>query len=449
MKQSNSGGSSSPLLKKTSNFLQANTVVLIFLFLSVAGYFVSGATPTFFLQEIVTRFTRNTFLVLSLIIPVVAGLGLNFAIVIGAMAGQMGLIHTVSLDVGGFPGFLLAMLISTPLAVLFGFLTGKVLNKTKGNEMITSMILGYLANGVYQFIYLVLAGTVIPIPKASMLLQGGVGILATCSLDGTVKYALNDLWKTTLAKFAIGAAILLIVYAIYRVIRALLKAKKENTKIGVSVWVKSALMLVVSLVVLYLAMFNEKAAFTLNFVDISISTLIMIGLLCLFNVFIFKTKLGQDFRSVGQNQQVAAVAGINVDRTRIIAIIFSTVFAAWGQIIHLQDIGTINVYSNHEQVGLLAVAAILVGGASVAKATNKQAIIGVLLFHAMFAISPLAGVALFADEQVGEFFRVFIAYGVIFVSLSLNAIKARKERRDAIASVGKADKNDGKAASKA
>lgn len=110
-----------------------------------------------------------------------------------------------------------------------------------------------------------------------------------------------------------------------------------------------------------------------------------------------KTKLGQDMRTVGQNQDVAAAAGIDVDRTRIIAIIISTIFAAWGQIISLQNIGTMNVYSHHEQVGLLAVAAILVGGASISRATNAQAIIGVLLFHSLLAISPMAGTALFAE----------------------------------------------------
>lgn len=418
-----------PVSKSVLSFLQRNAVVLIFLFLSVAGYLVSGTTPAFFLQEIVSRFTRNAFLVLSLIIPVVAGIGLNFAIVLGAMAGQMGMIHTVSLSVGGFPGFLLSLLISTPLAIFFGFLTGKVLNKTKGNEMITAMILGYLANGLYQFVYMVLAGPIIPIPKKDMLLQGGTGLLATCSLSGTLKYSLDNLWKTTLNKLAQAAAVALIVFAIILIVKAILKAHKTGAKAGPGVWIKSALMLASSAFLFYLCIFNETWAFTLNFVDVSVSALIMIALLCIFNSFIFKTKLGQDFRSVGQNQQVASVAGIDVDKTRIIAVIFSTVFAAWGQIVHLQNIGTINVYSSHEQVGLQAVAAILVGGASVVKANNKQALIGVLLFHAMFAISPLAGSALFDEAQVGEFFRVFIAYGVIFVALALNAINSRKERK--------------------
>jgi simple sugar transport system permease protein len=46
----------------------------------------------------------------------------------------------------------------------------------------------------------------------------------------------------------------------------------------------------------------------------------------------------------------------------------------------------------------------------------------------MFAISPLAGAALFDEAQVGEFFRVFIAYGIIVVALALNAINRRKNK---------------------
>ena len=123
------------------------------------------------------------------------------------------------------------------------------------------------------------------------------------------------------------------------------------------------------------------------------------------------------------------VSGINVDKTRIIAMIFSTVFAAWGQIIRLQDIGTMNTYSAHEQIALLAVAALLVGGASVTRASNKNAILGIILFHAMFAVSPQVGTALFADSQIGEYFRVFLAYGIIFVALAMNAVQQTKGRK--------------------
>ena len=409
--------------------LKKYQVILFFVVLAAVFYVVSGVAPSVFLQEIASRFCRNTFQVLALIIPVAAGLGLNFSIVIGAMAGQMAIIHTVGFGITGFPSFLVSILISTPLAILFGFLVGKVLNKTKGNEMITSMILGYLANGIYQFIYLFLIGTVIPFPNKDMMNDSGIGIKSSLGFEGTFKYSLTNVWNMNLADFVLVAAGVMIVFVIAFVIRALIRNKKNGEAIPKTFWAKSGFVLLAALVLIYLSWFNASAGRVMLAVTFPVSALVCILLLCLFNTWIFKTKLGHDFRAVGLNQQVAMVSGINVDRTRIIAMIFSTVFAAWGQIIRLQDIGTMNTYSAHEQIALLAVAALLVGGASVTRASNKNAILGIILFHAMFAVSPQVGTALFADSQIGEYFRVFLAYGIIFVALAMNAVQQTKNRR--------------------
>lgn len=137
-------------------------------------------------------------------------------------------------------------------------------------------------------------------------------------------------------------------------------------------------------------------------------------------------------RTVGQSRVVANSAGIDVDKTRVIAMIFSTVLACWGQLIYLQNIGTFSTYGAHTQVGQFAIAALLVGGASVQKATNKQAIIGVILFHTLFIVAPQAGKNLFDNAQLGEYFRVFVAYGVIAVSLAMhawNVVKKPKEEK--------------------
>ena len=98
------------------------------------------------------RLSRNAFIVLALIIPIVAGMGINFAITIGAMAAQIAALWVIEWGVGGFGGFLLAMLLTMPIAALFGFLIGKLLNKMKGQEMIGGLILGYFANGLYQLL---------------------------------------------------------------------------------------------------------------------------------------------------------------------------------------------------------------------------------------------------------------------------------------------------------
>ncbi|HBR29490.1 MAG TPA: ABC transporter permease, partial [Firmicutes bacterium] len=138
-------------------------------------------------------------------------------------------------------------------------------------------------------------------------------------------------------------------------------------------------------------------------------------------------KLGQQMRAVGQDMNIAAVSGINVDRTRLIAMMISTVLAAWGQLIFLQNIGTFNTYNSHEQVGMFSIAAILIGGASISKATIWNALIGVLLFHTLFVVSPLAGQRILGIPQVGEYFRSFLAYGVIAVALALHAWQSRKK----------------------
>jgi simple sugar transport system permease protein len=333
-------------------------VPIIFLIIGVLGFFFTGLPLKFLMDEMVIRLARNLVLVLSLIIPVITGMGLNFGIVLGAMAGQIALIIITNYSIGGGLGFWLSIVISTPIAILFGFLVGKVLNKAKGKEMITSMILGFFANGIYQLIFLILAGSLIPIKNKALLLSSGVGLKNTVDLIN-IKYSLDKL--IPIGKYPIA-------------------------------------------------------------------TLLLTLLLYLLVSYFLKTKLGQDMRAVGQDMHIAEVSGINVDKTRVTAIIISTVLAAWGQIIFLQNIGTMNTYGSHEQVGLFAVASLLVGGATVDKASWKEALIGTFLFHFLFIISPLAGQNLMNNAQIGEYFRVFVAYGVIGVALLLHAWEKDKTK---------------------
>ncbi|MGB9686472.1 MAG: ABC transporter permease subunit, partial [Rectinema subterraneum] len=164
---------------------------------------------------------------------------------------------------------------------------------------------------------------------------------------------------------------------------------------------------------------------------VPVVTFIIIALLCIFIVWFKKTKLGQDMRAVGQDMVVAEAAGIPVEKTRIIAIIISTVLACAGQIIFLQNMGNLATYNAHDQTGFFAVAAILVGGASVTHASIANVFIGVTLLHSMFVVSPLAGQKLFGSAMIGEYFRQFIGYGVIALSLVLYAWRTRKAAADA------------------
>ncbi len=415
------------MMQKIKKILIQNVVTIVFVALCIGGIIASEQPLPFIVKELITRIGRNSFLVLALIVPVIAGMGLNFGIVIGAMAAQIVMIFLISYGATGFGGFMLAMALSTPLAAFFGYLIGKVLNKTIGQEMITSMIIGFFANGLYQLLFLFLIGTIIPVGNDAYLIPGGVGIVNTIDLKGNLMYALDGLWMMKLPMVFIITGLICTALLLFKQFRSKKALTKEQSRLGF-VRIGMGVSLIVVGVLLNVTTNIYK------FFDIPLVTALFIALISIFNIVIFKTKMGHDFRTVGQDMHIAHVSGVNVARRRILSIVISTVLAAWGQIIFLQNLGTLNTYGSHVQISTFAIAAILIGGASVTKATVGQALLGVVLFHTLFIVSPMAGKNLFGNAQVGEYFRTFIAYGVIGLSLGLHAWKtfAQKQSKDKI-----------------
>lgn len=348
--------------KALGGFARNNTVPLMFVVICAVFIPLSGFSPGYLLNEIVTRMGRNIFLILSLLIPIVAGMGLNFGMTLGAMAGQIGLILVADWQIWGIPGLVLAMIISIPISIGLGLLCGSLLNRAKGREMITSYIISFFVNGLYQLVVLYMMGSIIPIKHFSIMLPRGYGIRNTTSLLN-MRQALDNL-----------------------------------------------------------------LAVHVGGVKIPVLTFLIIGVLCLFIVWFRKTKLGQDMRAVGQDMDVARDAGINVDKTRIIAIVMSTVCAGIGMVIYLQNIGNLSTYNAHSQIGMFCIAALLIGGASVDKASIGNVFLGVILFHLMFIVAPSAGAAITGDSMIGEYFRVFISYGIITVALVMYETKKRRAK---------------------
>ncbi len=412
--------------EKIKKFVVNNMVTILFVILCGVGLRLSGLSMAFYLNDIVSRIGRNSFLVLALIIPVMAGMGLNFAIVLGAMAGQAAIIFVTHWGIGGAGGIFLSAALAAPVAIFLGYLTGRLLNRARGKEMITSLILGFFANGVYQLIFLLMIGTVIPMQNEVLVLSSGVGLRTTIDLSGGLRYGLDDVIRTPLPLFLLAVSIAALAVLSVVVIRMRRKSIPDTSVIK-----KLYMWMVLSLVLVLWSVMTHFSISGINMVRVPTFTMLIIAVLCLFNFFLVKTKLGQDFRSVGQDQHIARVSGINVDRTRVLAIILSTLLAAWGHIIFLQNLGAFSTYGSHEQVGMFASAAILIGGASVSRANVGHAILGTILFHTLFIVSPLAGRNLLGDAQLGEYFRSFVAYGVIGVSLGMHAwrklIQARKK----------------------
>ncbi|MET0017054.1 ABC transporter permease [Oscillibacter sp.] len=420
-------------MRKIQKFFVSNAVPLLFTIICIIGVFFSGTPISTILADLVNRFDRNSLLVLSLIIPVTCGMGMNFGIVLGAMCGQLGLITVTILKMSGISAILMAALFGSLAAVLCGFLSGKILNRTKGQEMITSMIVGYFSNGIYQFIFLFAIGGIIKV-NSDIILTGGVGIKNTVALD-SMQYALDNLnifGLNTRVNLFTGVFFFAAFFLVVLLISSLIH--KNWTRRRLAELVICAVLMAASPIA---AKVPQLLVANL-LIRIPIPTFLLVILVCYLIQKFMKTKLGQDMRAVGHDRQVAAAAGINVNRVRIISVIISTVIAAWGQVIFYQNLGTMDAYYGHEKVGTFCVAAILIGGASVKKATIGQAILGTVLFHLLFTVSPLAAQHIFNNSMVGGYFRMTLCYAVIAVALMLHVWETRAKARDLQSQVSQA-----------
>lgn len=358
--------------KKIYMMLGNAAVPVLFIAISAIAIPLSQYSGVYLVSEIITRLARDSFLVLALLLPVMAGMGINFGMVLGAMAGQIGLVFVTDWGVTGISALLIAALIGTPISILLGWFGGAVLNRSQSREMITSMMLGLFVIGLYQFFLLYLCGDItkmpialIPLHNSKVVLTRGYGVRNGFELAGA-----GSLDKLLNFYFPLGKGI----------------------------------------------------------VNVPLATFAVIGIICLFLVWFRKTKLGQDMRAVGLDKTVSESSGINVEKVRIQSIIISTVLACYGQIIYLQNMGTLNTYNGQDQTAQFAAAALLVGGATVSKASITNAIVGTALFHLMFIVMPKAGTTLTGQAVIGEYFRIFVSYAVVTIALVLHAWRRQKER---------------------
>jgi simple sugar transport system permease protein len=338
-----------------------NPAPIFFMILSVIAFFFSELSFQFVINEVIIRIIRDSLLVFALIIPVTAGMGLNFSVIVGAMAAQAGWIFMLDHKVAGIPGIAGAAAAGIVISVVFGYAIGRYLNRVRGREMIATIIIGILGAGIYQFIFLVGYGTFIPASNSELLLSRGAGIRNMVDL-APYRNIIDRLFLVEIMGIQLPLFMLMVIAAGAVILKIILSSR-----------------------------------------------------------------LGQKFRAVGADRASAELAGVNTDRVRIQAIILSTVFACIGQIIFLQNIGMVNVYIAHMNSDIFSCAALLAGGATIREAKIRHAIIGIILFHSLYIVTPQAGQNMFSNAALGEYFRSFVAYGSIAMALIINIRHEKKK----------------------
>ena len=129
------------------------------------------------------------------------------------------------------------------------------------------------------------------------------------------------------------------------------------------------------------------------------------------------TKTGTAMTAVGSNPVFAKAAGINIDRTRTLSVIISTWLAAIGILVYEQGFGFIQLYMAPFYMAMPAVSAILIGGASVNKASITNVIIGTILFQGIVTMTPTV-MNNMVHMDMSEVIRMIASNGMILYALT-------------------------------
>lgn len=168
------------------------------------------------------------------------------------------------------------------------------------------------------------------------------------------------------------------------------------------------------------SLLNNFLSFKIGGVNIPTGLLLFFAL-CAGLVYLFtNTKTGTALRVSGSGEKFAVSNGLNVDKYRILSVVISTVLAAIGIIIYSQAFGFLQLYNAPLYVSMPAAASILIGGATLKKATISNVIIGTFLFQGLLVVA-LPVINLVSEGSMAEIIRITISNGIILYALTRKA----------------------------
>jgi len=146
-------------------------------------------------------------------------------------------------------------------------------------------------------------------------------------------------------------------------------------------------------------------------------TLAVFVLGCVLVGLFFRTRAGLTISAARSNPRFALAAGISDRQTRVQASVLSTVIAAVGIVVFCQSYGFVQLYTAPLLMAFPAVACLLIGGASVSRATLTHVILGTVLFQSILTVAlPVTSQVVTGDFS--ETARLIIQNGMILYALT-------------------------------
>jgi simple sugar transport system permease protein len=158
-------------------------------------------------------------------------------------------------------------------------------------------------------------------------------------------------------------------------------------------------------------------SFEIAGVTVPTGTLLVFAAACVLVSLFFRTRAGITISAARSNPRFASASGISDEQTRIQATVFSTVLGAVGIVLFAQSYGFVQLYTAPLLMAFPAVACLLIGGASVSRATLTHVLIGTFLFQSILTVAlPVTSQVIQGD--ISETARLIIQNGMILYALT-------------------------------
>ena len=167
----------------------------------------------------------------------------------------------------------------------------------------------------------------------------------------------------------------------------------------------------------YGGLLDNSLRIEIGHLAIPTGTILFFAFLSLLIWLFLRTKTGTAMTAVGSNPIFATASGVNVDRMRMLSVVLSTWLGAVGIIVYEQSFGFIQLYMGPFNMAMPAVSAVLLGGASVNKASIANVVIGTLLFQGILTMTPSVMNGLIQTD-VSEVIRIIVSNGMILYALT-------------------------------
>ncbi|MCH4888697.1 hypothetical protein EZV73_13975 [Acidaminobacter sp. JC074] len=142
-------------------YLKTHSILIFFFVMVIIGFLLTDKNLGFLVKDMSNLLIMTLLLSLALIMPIKAGMGFNFAIITGCIAGQLGLIFAINAELTGMGLMIVTLLMTCLFTLLLGLLNGFILSKADDHTMIASYFLGTASGIFYSFIVFGLLGTII------------------------------------------------------------------------------------------------------------------------------------------------------------------------------------------------------------------------------------------------------------------------------------------------